>query len=1187
MLQSVKMSGDAMMNDSSRDCRFRPLAATCAIIAVAAGVTSLGGWLSGRMLLAGLAPGLIPMAPSTGFLFIIYGSALLLRIFRPESQAARRVEMLVVSAGTILALLLFILSALGIHPDFEHPGMTITGTVGQAPMGHISPVGAFCFVIAGLSFLASQYLSPNHRWRATAAWWLASLLIAVNAIFFLAYLYGMPLLYGGTIIPPAALTVVAFLALGIALLVLFTPRSGSQHILNGTEKSAARLLVYVFVFLACGILVAGYLYFRHYEERYRLEAESQLSAIADLKVAELTLWRKERLGDGDVIHGNPAFSALVRRYIANPADKQTEKKLTGWIIKLQDVYKYDKILLLDARNVERISTSTVSGTVSPFLSQNASESLHSGKVIFVDFHQHGNNDPVHLSIIVPIIDETNVRRSLGVLVLVIDPARFLYPYIKQWPVHSNSGETLLVRREGNEVVFLNELRFSRKAPLTLRSPLSRSDLPAVKAVLNGIEVVEGVDYRGVPVIAALRHVPGSPWYLVAKMDIAELYAPIRERLWFVIILIATLLIGSGAGVGLIWRDQRAAFYKEKFRVEEEKLESELKYRSLFENMQEGFAYCKMEFDNGKPDDFSYLKVNNAFEMLTGLKNVEGKRVTEVIPGIRESDQELLEIYGRVSQTGVPERIEIFVEALKMWFSISVYSPGKEYFVAVFDVITERKLAEEALIASETRYRRLFESAKDGILILNAETGIIVNVNPFLLQLLGYSPEAFLGKHLWELGFFKNIARDQANFSKLQEKDYIRYEDLPLETADGRRIDVEFISNVYLVNHLRVIQCNIRDITERKLAEEALRESEERLRLLGDNLPDSYVYQYIHEADGTPRFLYLSAGMEKLHGVSREEVLRDAGTLHRQTDPEQISAQVAMEAASMQNMIDFDMELRMRRADGEWRWLRVRSRPRRKTDGRVIWDGVATDITERKLVEKKIEEKNAELERFSYMISHDLKSPLVTIKTFLGYLEQDLAASDTLRIDKDFFFMRNAAEKMGQLIDDLLEMSRVGRVVNPPVRITFRELVKEALDLLAGTIAEKGIAMTMDAAEVQLYGDRPRLVEIWQNLVENAVKFMGDQPTPRIEIGVSRSNNEPEFFVCDNGVGIEQAYGEKVFGLFEKLDQQSDGTGLGLALVKRIVEQYGGKIWIESEGRGKGTCFRFTLPGAVALPEITS
>jgi two-component system CheB/CheR fusion protein len=135
----------------------------------------------------------------------------------------------------------------------------------------------------------------------------------------------------------------------------------------------------------------------------------------------------------------------------------------------------------------------------------------------------------------------------------------------------------------------------------------------------------------------------------------------------------------------------------------------------------------------------------------------------------------------------------------------------------------------ALLASELRYRRLFESAKDGILILDADTGMIVDVNPFLTDLLGYSHAEFRGKKIWELGFFKNLAANEGKFAELQASAYSRYDNLPLETADGRKIDVEFVSNVYLVGGQRVIQCNIRDITERKRAADALREQKEELQ----------------------------------------------------------------------------------------------------------------------------------------------------------------------------------------------------------------------------------------------------------------------------------------------------------------------------------------------------------------------
>src|SRR5208283_1729400 len=147
-------------------------------------------------------------------------------------------------------------------------------------------------------------------------------------------------------------------------------------------------------------------------------------------------------------------------------------------------------------------------------------------------------------------------------------------------------------------------------------------------------------------------------------------------------------------------------------------ESEEHYRSLFENMLNGYAYCRMLFEEGEPKDFIYLNVNSAFETLTGLKNVIGKKVTEVIPGIRESDPELFEIYARVARTGVSERFETYVEALGMWFSISVYSPRKEHFVAVFDVITERKLAEEKALRAKEEWERTFDGMPDLIAILD-------------------------------------------------------------------------------------------------------------------------------------------------------------------------------------------------------------------------------------------------------------------------------------------------------------------------------------------------------------------------------------------------------------------------------------------------------------------------------------
>jgi signal transduction histidine kinase len=230
----------------------------------------------------------------------------------------------------------------------------------------------------------------------------------------------------------------------------------------------------------------------------------------------------------------------------------------------------------------------------------------------------------------------------------------------------------------------------------------------------------------------------------------------------------------------------------------------------------------------------------------------------------------------------------------------------------------------------------------------------------------------------------------------------------------------------------------------------------------------------------------------------------------------------------------------------------------------------------------LSDKNAELERFTYTVSHDLKSPLVTVKTFLSYLEQDLARPDQERVKQDVAYMHTATDKMSLLLEELLNLARIGRKMNPPERIPFKELAQEVVRLVAGRISSGGVEVQVADANVVLKGDCPRLMEVWQNLVENACKFMGNQPKPRIEVGVEQNGSDVVFFVRDNGMGIDPRYLEKVFGLFEKLDPKAEGTGMGLALVKRIVELYKGRVWVESAGLGQGTKFLFTLPGAVMI-----
>ncbi len=234
--------------------------------------------------------------------------------------------------------------------------------------------------------------------------------------------------------------------------------------------------------------------------------------------------------------------------------------------------------------------------------------------------------------------------------------------------------------------------------------------------------------------------------------------------------------------------------------------------------------------------------------------------------------------------------------------------------------------------------------------------------------------------------------------------------------------------------------------------------------------------------------------------------------------------------------------------------------------------------ERERLIGELERRNAELERFTYTVSHDLRSPLVTVRGFVDLVEKDVAAGETERVAEDVARIRGATSTMEKLLRELLELSRVGRVTNPPETVSLDALAREAVALLHERLRAANARVEVRPGLPSVHGDRTRLLEVFQNLIENAVKFRSGQGEPVVEVGSRPGADGPVVYVRDNGVGIDPRYHERVFALFERLDPRVEGTGVGLALVKRIVEVHGGRVWVDSEGAGKGSTFCFTLPG---------
>ena len=292
------------------------------------GFIALAGWIFEVPVLASLGQGWIPMAPSSALLFVLSGTAVFLSTRVPPSRDSYGTAIATGAAVALIGLVFFFLSFLGIRLEAEHLGFAIAGTVGEAPIGHMSPATALCFLLAGLSLVATLTASPDRQGQAMAGFWLAGLMVFASVVFLVAYLFSTPLLYGGKFIPPALTTSLGLAALGAALLALAGPRAwapGQQ--IDAETLRASRSFVIVFALMTVGLVTAGGVYFRSQVKQHRAEIELQLSAIADLKVSGLVNWRMERFGDAMLLYGNPVFADLVRRALGSSRDAQARDQL--------------------------------------------------------------------------------------------------------------------------------------------------------------------------------------------------------------------------------------------------------------------------------------------------------------------------------------------------------------------------------------------------------------------------------------------------------------------------------------------------------------------------------------------------------------------------------------------------------------------------------------------------------------------------------------------------------------------------------------------------------------------------------------------------------------------------------------------------------------------------------------------
>jgi PAS domain S-box-containing protein len=813
-----------------------------------------------------------------------------------------------------------------------------------------------------------------------------------------------------------------------------------------------------FVGLAAGIVAAGSLYYRNFEKRYLSQVERQLSTVAELKVAELARWRKARLSDGAFFFKNRSFSSSVHRFLEKSHEPLRRAELQDWLSHQLTDSQYDRILLIDTQGVERVSFPETPEPVEPHLAQAAVEALSSGQSAFLDFYRDAPGRPVHLGVLVPILGEPDTGPPLGVLILRIDPAAYLYPYLQRWPTPSSTAETLLVRREGDKVIFLNELRFQKDTALTLRRSLAQKALPAAQAALGQEGVINGIDYRGEQVVAALRAIPNSPWFMVVRMDISEVYAPLREQLRLVEALIIVLLLGAGASVGVVWRQQRVRFLQARYKAQEDRA----KLAAIVEFAEDAII--------GKSLDGTITSWNPAAERLFGYQAAEmiGQPVTRIIPHDDLAyEPEILKRLQRGESIVSYEGVRIAKDGRPIAVSLTV-SPIRDSAGTIIGAakiardITERRRAEEALRESERRFSQIFNFSPVATSLSTVREGRYLDVNDAWAKMYERARDDVLGRTVFELNIWVDLERRAALFAKLQERGAVSDFEMELRTKSGRIVQVSWSGVTMVIGGESCLLGSALDITERKQAQDTLR------------------------------------------------------------------------------TLNTELEQRVRERTAE------------------------------------LEAANKELEAFSYSVSHDLRTPLRAMDGFSMALLEDCAGKLDETAQDHLRRIRAGSQRMAELIDDLLNLSQMGRAEMRCESVNLTVMAEEIGAEFQRLQPERHVKFVVAPALV-VHADERMLRVVVNNLLGNAWKFTSRQEQALIDVGAWDQDGQRVFFVRDNGAGFDMAYASRLFGAFQRLHSthEFEGTGIGLALVQRIIHRHGGRVWAEG-AVGQGATIYFTL-----------
>ena len=572
----------------------------------------------------------------------------------------------------------------------------------------------------------------------------------------------------------------------------------------------------LFIFIAA-IIILGYRYYQIQKEHIRQQKCDELTAIAELKLGQVVQWREECSSTANRIFRTVVLARQVESFFNMPGAVKQRQELLTWMESFQSRGFYSDIFLVDTQGNVRLSVATQSSTPGFYAQDLIRESLNYRRVIFLNLHASEAKPHARIDLVIPLLaGDRKDSVAIGAFLVRIDPSKILFPLIQSWPIPSRSSETVLIEQQGDSIVFLNELAEGKSPELMLRLPATEKTSPAAMAV-SGIEgVVEGIDSRGIPVLAWLKAIPNSSWYMVAKIDQAEIYAPIREQFTTICIIIFLLISSALSIFAVWWRNQRVKFYRKQ-------LDAELNRQMLMRHYDYFIKYANdiillydqngliLDYNDRACQTYGYTREEMLNKNIRDLQAKEMHLANESYGAQWMEQKNILFECDQHRKDGT-----IFnAEVSKRFYEIE----GKQFYQCIIRDITERKRTENELKKNENKLKELFDSAPVGYHELD-EKGNVINVNQKELNMLGFSLEEMIGWPVWEFIADREESRKkvQAKLAgilpagKNTEQNYTR--------TDGTSFPVLADDLILRNEHGEItgIRTTILDITERKQAE---------------------------------------------------------------------------------------------------------------------------------------------------------------------------------------------------------------------------------------------------------------------------------------------------------------------------------------------------------------------------------